>query len=187
MNEQLFAGNGGGRVKQLYADNGVFSSFHRVFEHKDPFSSEGVTSLPIRVVLFPTDGYHLTETQFNAMKSAAKAIDETYFYVCETEVEYLEKANTWLCDSPTYAEYSSVFVGIENAVFSADSHWGLIISHELHALLVCNDVFWENFRRAYPTLNKDYLEFVEYWEENEAALGSNIDWLKPFLQQLTSI
>jgi hypothetical protein len=62
--------------------------------------------------------------------------------------------------------------------------WGILISHEDHALVVSDDRFWGGFSRAYPTWGDDREQFVATWREYGRS-GVDVAWLGPFLDHLT--
>lgn len=162
-------------ASRLYAN--VFGSF-------DPFEPKPDPSLRIRVVLFPTDGYYLTEKQFGAIASSSSAAQANpLFYISEVEWEH----NTFLrgkhyrCIQPSFAEYSNISVGVENAVYSSDGSWGVLISHELHGLMVCDESFWNSFKSYYPDWAEDEVAFTDYWSLQRESELADTEWLKGFL------
>lgn len=176
---------------QTFDDFGLLKeSFYRVFKSHNPSEPAGREELPIKAVLFMTDSYHLEQHQFYALANTLRARGESEFFITETEGAgdpfdpTNPKRGSWICVNPTFAEYAGVPTGIENAVYSKSGSWGILLSHELHGLLVCGHQFWSTFQKWYPLWEHDVKEFVEFWRANEEEHGSEHEWLRPLLSHL---
>lgn len=158
--------------------------YSRIFRSADPFSRAGQPNLPSTVVIYPTNGYYLTKLQFDAMMYANKTIGSSEFFVSQVEHSYhnpFVEGEHWKCVNPSFEEYYEISIGLENAVYSTSASWGILISHEDHALLVSNLEFWEAFKSRYPDWGKDYFTFLENWKN----LNVDNSWLEDFLAGLT--
>jgi hypothetical protein len=156
----------------------------RVFSSTDPFSSAAQSHLPVKAVIYPTYGYYLTELQFNALIYANKAMGSNEFFISQVEYGYnnsFVEGEHWRCIDPSFKEYSEVSIGLENAIYSVDGTWGILISHEDHALWASSVEFWGAFKSHYPDWIKDYFSFLEKWKN----LTVDKNWLKDFLNGLT--
>jgi hypothetical protein len=164
-------------------------SFYEIFRSRNPFGPAGNSLMTRRVVLYPTYGYHLEENQFQALVDASSECGEKSFFISEVEHEPDPFATDhhWVCTSPTYAEYSNLPLSVENAIYSSSRKWGILISHEDHGLLASKDSFWEAFQKRYPHWKDDHKKFVEVWRQNEMNLGTDVSWLKDFLDHLSEI
>lgn len=161
-------------------------AFYSVFKSRDPFEPAWQVDLPIKIVLFPTDSYHLTFGQFQALIGALLSCGERKFFISEIEGESdpFDTGYHWVCEEPNFTEYTNLTVGIENSIYSLSCSWGILLSQELHALLVCDYSFWNAFQKQYPNWGQDREEFIKYWSDNEKAYGSDISWLQDFLDSL---
>lgn len=175
-------------IKILQDSNRAKLAFHKLFSSTNPFEPAGRVDLPVRVVLFPTDSYHLDQAQFDALISAAQG---TRFFISEMEsIDPFDpharwKRKHWECTNPTFDEYASLMIGVDNALYSENGSWGVIISHELHALLVCDEQFWRVFGDGYPNCEHDFDEFIEYWRRIREEAGTDTKWLPTFVAHLT--
>lgn len=165
--------------------------FYQVFKSRDPFSPAGWEKFPIRVLLYETDLYALEPGQFQALVEAAHENGEEKFFISMLEAEP-EARNWegnefihWECERPTVEEYQSLELFLENAIYSENGTWGVLLSHECHGLLVCNQEFWGVFRSHYPNWEKDLESFVHYWRGLEKERGTDIEWLQSFLDHLS--
>ena len=165
-------------------------AFHQVFNSRSPFDPAGRDEFPVKAVLYPTSVYYLEVEQFQALMRALEDCGEEEFYISMVEFEPEERVwgvgenSHWLCRKPALEEYERVELYIENALYSVSGSWGVLQSHEEHALLVCHDALWVSFERYYPDWRKDYTEFIDYWKE-VGSDGVNVEWLNPFLSHLT--
>lgn len=174
-------------IKSITDTTRLHEAYHRVFRSRDPFTPAGQPEMPVRVILFPTDNYRLTAEQFRALTNTLLDCGEREFFVSEIEVEPdpFDAGDHWICEEPSFSEYTDLLIVIENALYSSSGSWGILLSHELHALLVCRQSFWDAFKKRYPNWKRDQDEFIESWQYNEKELGSDVKWLKPFLAHLT--
>ena len=150
----------------------------------------------MRVVIFPTRGYHLNEEQFTALaKTNTILYGQNEFYVAQIEAKYPTGSFVdnwyWECLNSTYVEYEKIPVNLEASIFSVDGTWGFLISHENHALLGCTQEFWDEFKKQYPRWAEDYKEFIKYWRHWDNYRKQHMDksaknkWLSAFLDGLT--
>ena len=176
-------------IKILEDSNRARLAFHKVFSSTNPFEPAGRVDIPVRAVLFPTDSYHLDHTQFEALTSAAQT---ARFFISEMEsIDPFDphapwKRKHWECTNLTFEEYSSLVIGVDNALYSENGSWGILLSHELHALLVCDEPFWQVFKDQYPNLEQNFEEFIEYWRGIREDVGTETQWLTPFVSHLTT-
>lgn len=167
------------------------AAFQKLFLSTDPFEPAGRTELSVRVVLFPTDNYHLEREQFEALILAARNNHESSFFVSEMESSDPFDPNArwkrkhWECTDPIFEEYTSLPLGIDNALYSESGSWGVLLSHELHGLLVCNEQFWQVFKNNYSKHGNDFKEFIEYWDRLRTESGTDPKWLDTFVAHLT--
>jgi hypothetical protein len=169
--------------------------FYKIFKNTNPFGSMFNDVIKQKFILCPTDGYYLNENQFNALMKTSKASGETSFYLYEIEnclLDNPEEKNTYsfgygeLSNKISYEEYKNLKIVLENALYSTDGSWGVIISHEDHGVIGGNNDFIESFKEFYPSLNQDYKNFIKMWEENKTQYNSNLNWLPDFLKYINT-
>lgn len=169
---------------------GSFSSLEqyylKVFSDFDAFSPNVCDGLQKRIVIFPTDSYHLSETQFCALSRAINEVDDGSFFISELgwREDSFHKGRHYRCHRPSFDMYTALPIGVENAIYGKNGLWGVVISDELHAILACNNSFFEVFRQGYPAFDDDLRQFGEYWKEVEQR-GISIDWFDSFCSRLS--
>jgi hypothetical protein len=63
----------------------------------------------------------------------------------------------------SYREYEQEDIIIENAIYSSHGNWGIIISHEEHAVLGGHKQCIETFKAAYPDYINDQKSLYKPW------------------------
>lgn len=170
-------------IEKLSEPESYREKINTVFQSTDPFTDAGRDAFTVKAVLYPTNGYHLKESQFTALLNACAEIGENMFFVSQVEAKpqaELLKDWNWCCICPTYERYSALPLVIENAHYSSNGTWGILISHERHALLVSNKDFWDAFKSDYVDWDEDYWKFERYWNDIERK-----DWYERFMDSLT--
>ena len=131
-------------------------------------------------IFFRTYGYHLTAEQYAALCAAIRATGEDGFFMSIVEVasmrDRLDPSEHWWCELPDYRAYSAVGLVLENALYSPKGTWGLVVSHELHALVGATPEFVQLLDRSYGTFADDLHALREEWHGNEHAA-----WLESVL------
>lgn len=178
--------------------NRVKESYMRIFTSNNPF--EDCFSKEIKKVnlLFPVDGYKLIKKQYDALIFTIRNIyvDEEIF-VSEIESESIRdifRPNNddtkyvlkhWAIDlSTSYDEYIGMDINVENAIYSSKSNWGIIVSHEEHAVIGGNTEFFDTFKTIYNEFDDSIVSFQEYWEYNRKHYNSDIEWYDRFIKSL---
>lgn len=173
-------------------------SFFSVFSGNNPFEISFKKEIEKISVIYPVDGYKLTEDQFCALIQTliSLCVDEEVF-VSEIEAELLGDVFTpnvdiekyelkhWSFDlSTTYDEYYEMDINVENAIYSSNGNWGIMISHEEHAVIGGSAEFFNVFRMKYSEFDNSFNSFQEYWEHNRINLNSKLEWYDSFLSSL---
>lgn len=177
-------------IRRVTETKVLSQAYNRIFKSLNPFSPAVQIEVPVRRVLYPTYGYHLDANQYQALTKALIDCGEKEFYISILEYERkyngpFTEGDHWVCELSNYLEYAELPIVLENALYSTNGMWGILISHELHALLACHPRFWEAFRKYYPNWKQDQDRFVEEWKYNHNTYGSDISWLDDFLDSLT--
>lgn len=162
----------------------VLEKLRRLLASCDAFDEPFQPAVRSRLLLFPTDGFLLTQRQFEALGAASSHLgDATGFCVITEGLELSEEA------TPDYYEFGlrdyagyrklrdSGCVLQENVLLSDGGSWAVLVSQEFHALLGGPPPFLAEFSRAYPGGGVEFDRFVEAWKGNAARIGSDISWL----------
>ena len=172
-------------IEQLSNPDPCRKKIESIFRSTNPFRDSGRDKFPVKAVLYPENGYHLNERQFIALTETLDTLGEEGFFVSQVEAEIqneMTRSWNWFCSSPSYDEYQEMPLVLENAHYSLNETWGILISHEMHGLLVAQKDFWDIFRSIYPIWDEDHARFKERWEEIEEK-----PWYEGFLSGLTEI
>lgn len=163
----------------------VRSAWAHVFRSNDPFAWPFQPQFTTGCIFYPTDGYHLTEQQFLAIGHALKQTGETGFLISVVESEGLAFLDRdwghWVCESPSYEEYCRLPITLENAIFSREGLWGVLISHEMHAVIAGSTVFMSALAGEYRSWSEDFCLLREAWSGNP-----NAGWLEVITSHVTS-
>lgn len=164
-------------------------AFQNVFKTNDPFGEMFQNCIGERLILCPIEGYYLNEQQFVALVNTVTTLDENK--ICISEVESEECFSTqgykhWTMPIPTrYDEYLHLPIVLENAIFSANGKWGMLISHEEHAVIGGTQEFISKFKNNYADWDKGFVNFCDKWKYNEKHYNSSIEWLPKFIKHIT--
>lgn len=176
----------------------IKKSYFKVFSGNNPFEISFKKEIEKISVIYPVDGYKLTEEQFNSLIQTliSLRIDEEVL-VSEIEAEllgdvFIPNVDTkkydlkhWSFDlSTTYDEYSEMDINVENAIYSSNGNWGIMISHEEHAIIGGSADFFNVFKMKYAQLDKSFNSFQEYWEHNRINSNSKLEWYDSFIYSL---
>lgn len=163
------------------------NAFHKIFDSYDPFDPLDTNRFSIRAVIYPTDGYFLSKLQFHSLSKTLDVFGESTIIVSEVESHPYDpfiKDRHWVLSDLDYQEYDSLPLAVENAIYSESGNWGFLVSHEDHAILVCNNKFEEVYQKYYQSLKKDLKEFIKYWGEVKSQ-GTETSWLPKLVDTLT--
>jgi hypothetical protein len=170
------------------------TAFYSVFKSSNPFAPVGQERMSIKAIIYPTNVYYLESDQFQALIKTLIDFGEDEFFISLTELESdpfeTTTLNTgedkhWICQTSTFDEYINIELFVENAIYSSKGTWGILLSHESHALFVCTQPFWKVFQKQYPSWKGDLRQFIDLWHTYHKERGINIDWLQPLLNHLT--
>jgi hypothetical protein len=127
------------------------------------------------MIFYPTEGYHLSKTQYEAVISGIKALGEEGFVLSEIEYDgdFFKRGRHWWCKCPPYDDYASLPLTLENALYSRNSKWGAVISHEDHAVLGGCRTFIDEIRTKYPKAPTDLRRLRQFWN-----LHRNASWIE---------
>ncbi len=156
--------------------------FKRVFQSKDAFGEMFQEDIKKRIILCPTDGYFLTNEQFFALLKTLKEIGEDKFLLSIIEGR---NNDNWLIENNTsYDEYSQLPIYLENAIFSTQGEWGLLISHEEYAVFGGDEQLISNFLSIYLKSKEDITNFIDMWNYNKENYKTDLSWMKLFKKHM---
>jgi len=163
--------------------SGIRSAWQRVFSTNDAFAWPFQDTVEIGRVFYPTDGCHLTREQYSSLVSAIRNVGETGFFLSVVESEGLSFLDRdwghWSCGLPSYEEYSELNLTLENALYSKDGYWGVLVSHEMHALIGGTKAFMTALGDHYQGWTDDLRMLREAWSDN-----ANATWLEPTVSRM---
>ena len=162
--------------------------FNSVFLSKDPFGEMFRTEMDERLVLCPTNGYYLSKNQFDALMKVVKFIGEKEMIVSivENESNSFLDADHWVCkNSINYSQYIQLPLYLENSIYSQVGKWGILISHEEHAVIGGDKNFIIKFKEFYPQWNEGLKNFIDMWQYNKVNFNSDVEWLSKFLKHIS--
>jgi hypothetical protein len=173
----------------------IKSNFGKTFKSNNPFGQMFQQDVISRLLIYPTDGTYLDELQFNALIETVEAIGESGFHISEVEVEpdpfILPNKNEiyhpahWICDLPTnFDEYRDLTIVLNNALFSRDGKWGMLISNEGHAVLGGTNEFINHYKQVYPSLVNCFTDFEKMCDYNRKKYNTNLYWYDDFVKHL---
>jgi hypothetical protein len=171
------------------------TEFLKVFKGIDPFHEVFNDAVVERLIIYPTDGYYLTPEQFEALLNAANIVGDSEIYISEVESESdcftagesdrKYQCKHWVVENQIQLnQYYELPIVLENAIYSPQGKWGIIISHEEHALLGGMNEFMKYFKASYNKWNEDTESFIVTWESNKKLYDSNLDWLPKILRHI---
>lgn len=162
----------------------IETPFNQIFRNNNPFGKTFNECIQQKIVVCPTFGFYLKKKQFLALMKTIKQQGESSFYMILTEWNYSTPQNNqtsyfdpgpweFSCDL-SYEEYSNIKLVFENALFSKEGKWGIIVSHEDHAVLGSSSEFMELFKSFYTDAKKDLEYFVKMWNYNQKHYKSDV-------------
>ncbi len=154
------------------------------FKTVDPFGTKGdifPESFTDKLILCPVNGYRLEEKQFRALIQACKSFncDRIFFSevegfniieLDENDIEgkylnhYYKMDITNQNIDNLYDEYLKMELILENAIYTETGNFGVLVSHEEHAVLGGKKDLIDKFKEFYPEWVSERLNFKEMWE-----------------------
>lgn len=162
-------------------------AFRGVFATTDAFGKPLQKSMRARALLYPVT-YLLDPEQGAAVVGAAREVGDDTFCVSITEGDndFTDQSRHWELDYWEMNEYRELpLVGVlENAIYSPRGRWGLLISHEQHAVVGGTPEFIHSLKLQWPRFDESLSEFVKYWAEIKLRRKADTAWLEPLLAHL---
>lgn len=171
-----------GQLSEITELSVIRTAWKHVFRSNDPFSWPFRSKVASGLIFYPTSGYHLTDQQFRAVLFALKQTGEDGFFISTVESEGLSFLDRewghWACDNPSYEDYLKLPLTLENAIYSKNGRWGVLISHEMHALVGGSSDFISALSDRYRSYPDDLRLLRDAWAGNP-----NAGWLEPTISR----
>jgi len=132
----------------------------------------------------------LQRGQFDALRTAAQDVGDDELCVSITEeFDALDgsQAGHWIINYWEHSEYRDLGrVGVlENAIYSPRGIWGVLISHEDHAIVGAKEQrFIDVLKTHFPEFSAARDEFLAYWSDVKARREADVSWLPSLLQHV---
>ena len=173
----------------------IKGNYGEIFNSNDPFGQMFQQEVVGRLLIYPTDGTYLDELQFNALNESVKATGDSGFYISEVEAEpdpfIMSNENEiyhpahWVCDSLiNFEDYRDLTIVLDNAMFSKQGKWGVLVSNEGHAVLGGTMEFINHFKQLYPKWVDCFNDFEKMCEYNRNNYNLDFYWYDSFVKHL---
>ncbi len=167
------------------------TAFNKIFKNTDPFGKMFNYSISNKLLLSHTNGYYLNKKQFKALMNTIKEVDEDSFFLTITEdLDFSLVDKESICGTRvfkpniTYEEYEQNKIVLENAIYSKNGTWGILISHEDHAVIGGSNEFIKIFKQFYTCWEDEPKKFIKKWRYNQQHFNSDISWIPEFLKYI---
>lgn len=161
--------------------------FNQIFRSSDPFDEPFKNIFEKRSLIYPVF-YELDKVQLQALVKAAQAVGDTGMYVSFTErppAAEQDRAYHWYFPFDEIVIYDVLQEPLENAIYSTNAKWGLLISHEKHCVIAGSKFFIKILFDNLPFSEDEYIfEFLELWKWFREDFISDIEWLPILLKHL---
>ena len=172
----------------------------KIFVSADPFGEPFSDSLSCKMILYPIP-HKFSEEQIEAIGAAARVVGDDGFYFSFTEVpsEWLEEGlGNWFIPLQDLSAYTRLDPAWEHILYSPQGKWGIIVSHEFHAVVGGSARFLgtltarfppvQPFQEVHPPLyevheprspipaKQQVYEFLRDWKERKEQ-GAKMPWL----------
>lgn len=142
-------------------------AWSQVFKSTDPFGWPFEDAISSGRLLYPTDGCHLFADQLQALRFAALEAGDSACYLAVVEGKATlagsDEERVYALNLDDFDGYSQLNLTLENAIFSASGSWGLLISHEMHAVIGGARSFIAAFDEIDLAAEEQWKEFKEEW------------------------
>lgn len=162
-----------------------------VFRSADPFDEPFQDDIAQRLIFYPT-WYELEDADYAALAESAASLGETSAFISLIEGykgEHFEQWDHWLIDLHPRPYHYLGQLGwltlMENAIYSVNGSWGILISHEQHAVIGGANLFMETFKRQAAGAEDQVQEFLSTWRNNRDQWREcKLDWLPGLLSHI---
>ncbi|MDQ2088022.1 hypothetical protein RBH29_16455 [Herbivorax sp. ANBcel31] len=174
------------------------------FKTTNPFGKErGIfcDSLTDKIILCPVENYRLKQSQFYGLIKTCKELGINKIYFSEIEgYDLIELDESELAGKYTnhyykmdllngsindkFEEYHKMKLILENAVYSENMDFGILISHEDYAVIGAKKEFMDKYKTFYPEWTLSRQCFEKMWDDNSKEFKMNYPWLKDLIRYI---
>jgi hypothetical protein len=162
----------------------------KIFACEDPYNQPFASNVEARAILYPVSlTLDYTDTPLlEAIISTATKAGDSGFYLSIVErppPKAQDKPYHWYFPFTEIKTYSSLDYPaiLEHVLYSPNGRWGLMISHEDHALLGGTQVFFNTMREIIPGFDdiNQIQDFLTDWKHYNKEHGADINWIPRLL------
>ncbi len=175
------------KLRQVFADDNPFTTPFK------PSVSERLIIAPYKFIIEPP----LTEAVITAASSIGDQgcylsllwRDETGSEPAHWYIPLSEFHHAYIGDENHQAliAYENPFFSLsENAIYSSQGEWGIIVTHEWFGLLGGTPEFISVIRSCVPDIGQQVLKFLEHIKDCKESNGSGttLEWVRPLLTHI---
>jgi hypothetical protein len=156
-----------------------------VFRSIDPFDAPLREAIGSRAILFPV-AYLLDRPQFDAVVTAASLVGDHGICLSITEEFSGDSgagASHWVLNRWDWHEYRDIGRAgvLENALYSPEGTWGILVSHEQHAVVGGSEPFLKALAAEFPGFRESRVEFLRFWYDLRDRRATDVSWLPELL------
>jgi hypothetical protein len=157
-----------------------WSVLRSIFASLDPFDEPVSESFPDRLIAFPI-AYRFSEDQWETLVKCVNELGEERFLAFAIEGT-MDAWEAELTPYPYYQLYDLGWpLGADNALCSTVGSWGIIVSHEWHAIIAGKREFIDALRFSLPEAGMNAVEeMLEGWLRLMAKNGTQEE-VRPLL------
>jgi hypothetical protein len=179
-------------VKRIHTKEPL-DALYGIFSSSDPFTYPFQDQFDV-LLLYPTEGYHLNKEQYRALIKAARAVDDSRFFLTLGKYEggsfrsYHDVGGKYFwCELPLFEAYAQIHsFPVGQALYSPSGKWGILTDHEgQHAIVGGTEEFMKRFKETYPEWESDLSRLKERWKKYP-RIGTkhpNADWIEKILRK----
>ncbi len=166
-------------------------AFHRIFRSADPFDEPFMEGITDRAIFYPT-GYGLDANRLAAVATAARAVESpmAFFSGLEgydgTNFEQYDHHRILLVSDMSFPALMKELTNagwpslVESALYAVDGSWGVLTSHEQHAVIGGPSAFLRELSE-HVDLNGDGVAFVSRWKYVHDDGHVAVEWVPNLL------
>lgn len=166
-------------------------AFFKIFKSNNPENQPFQSTIKEKCIISPVD-YELCPDLFNSIADSALTINERKGCITITEglsnFNYRE-AHHWIVDMEEYPyeillKDEQWLAVAENAIYSLNGSWGIIISNDQFAIIGGSIEFMNNFRVKYRNLQNSIKEFFRYWKLEQKTFNVDVSWIPSLIHHV---
>jgi hypothetical protein len=160
--------------------------FDSIFARPDPFNEPFAPDIKPRLLLYGFR-YSLHDPWTSPFIESVKDLEQEGFYASILNRPGPEDQSIpyhWYVPLSDIKDYGERIGAAENAIYSTVGGWGIICSHEDHALIGGSEKMIDRFRLDIPDLMDRVYEFLDVWLYYHERNRADISWIPGLLQHI---